>query len=85
MNNKQKARIVTVVIFAFVLLVSSNLVALFPGVLPWILAAFAIPGAWQFCKVAYLWLTTDDKPLSISFPKHKKKVKTYLDYAEVQK
>lgn len=82
MTNKQKARVVTAVIFMFVMLVSSNLVALFPGLLVWILAAFAIPGAWCFCKVAFLWLTTEDTPLTIKIPKHRKKNKTYLDYAE---
>lgn len=82
MNNKQKAKVVTAVIFAFILLLCSNLVALFPAVLVWVLFIFAIPGAWWFCKVAYLWLTTEDTPFQIKLPKHRKKNKTYMDYAE---
>lgn len=80
MNNK-KAKLVTLVLFTFVVLVCANAVKLWPAALPWVLGAFAIPGAWCFCKVAFLWLTTEDTPITIKIPRHKKK-KTYLDYAE---
>lgn len=87
MNSKSKAKIVTVALFVFVVMVCFNLVALFPAALPWILGAFAVPGAWVFCKVLFLWLTTEDKPIiTILLPKlgKHKKPKTYADYAEAK-
>lgn len=83
MNSKKKAKLVTVALFVFVIMVCFNLVALIPAALPWVLGAFALPGAWCFCKVLFLWLTTEDKPLVIRLPQRKnKKAKTYMDYAE---
>lgn len=86
MSSKKKARLVTVALFVFVVMVCFNLVALIPAALPWVLGAFAIPGAWVFCKVLFVWLTTEDKPLTIRLPKlgKHKKPKTYADYAEVK-
>lgn len=68
--NKNKAKLVTIVISVFVLLLCVDMVTIWPKMLPWILGCFAIPGAWKFCRVLYIWLT--DEP----------KEKTYIDYAE---
>lgn len=83
MNSKSKAKLVTVALFVFVVMVCANVVALWPSALPWVLGAFAVPGAWKFCRVMFLWLTTEDKPITIRLPKVKKerKAKTYADYA----
>lgn len=84
MNSKRKAKLVTVALFTFIVLLCANLVALWPEAMPYILAVFAVPGAWKFCRVLYLWLTTEDRPVTVRLPKVKKerKVKTYADYAE---
>ena len=81
--NKNKARLVTVVIFVFVLLLCADAVSIWPAALPYILGAFAIPGAWKFCRVLFIWLTTEDKPVAIKLPirKKEKPVRTYKDYA----
>lgn len=70
---KGKARLVTAIIFAFVVLVCVDLVGIYPRTLPWILGAFAVPGAWKFCRVCFLWLTVVEDPI------------TYEDYAKVPK
>lgn len=67
--SKAKARLVTAVIFAFVMVVSVDFIAIYPKALNWILGAFAVPGAWKFCRVCYIWLQEEEKPL------------TYQDYA----
>lgn len=81
MSSKKKAKLVTVALFVFIVMVCTNLVAIWPEALPWVLGVFAIPGAWKFCRVLYVWLTTDDKPITIRLPRVKKRVKTYADYA----
>ena len=60
--NKNKAKLVTAVIFVFLLLLFADMVSIWPRTLPWILGAFAIPGAWKFCRVLYIWLTVDPEP-----------------------
>lgn len=82
MSNKAKAKLVTIALFVFVLMVCANVVKLWPVTLPWVLGAFALPGAWKFCRVLYIWLTTEDTPITIQIPKRKRQKKTYLDYAE---
>ena len=32
---------------------------LWPVVIPYVLAPFAVAGAWKFCRVAYIWMITD--------------------------
>lgn len=73
--SKTKARLVTVIIFTFIVLVCADLVAIYPRTLPWILGTFAVPGAWKFCRVCFIWLTVreEEPPL------------TYEDYAQVPK
>lgn len=71
--NKAKGRLVTLIIFAFVVLVSVDFIAIYPNALPWILGAFAVPGAWKFCRVCFLWLTAREDPIS------------YEDYANIPK
>lgn len=83
--NKNKARLVTVVIFVFVLLLCADAVSIWPAAMPYILGAFAIPGAWKFCRVLFIWLTTDPEPVKVKLPSWKRKekpVKTYREYAE---
>ena len=83
MNNKNKAKVVTVALCAFILLVCADLVGIYPNALPWVLGVFAIPGAWWFCKTTFLWLTTEDKPIVIPIKRAKhRKPKTYADYAK---
>ena len=65
--SKPKARLITIVIFAFVVLVCVDFVALYPKAMTWILGAFAIPGAWKFVRVCYIWLQEDDR---IPEPEH---------------
>ena len=86
--NKSKARLVTIVIFVFLVLLLADTVSIWPASLPYILGAFAIPGAWKFCRVLYIWLTTEEEetPIMLKIPKWKgwkKPVqeKTYRDYA----
>lgn len=86
MKSKNKARLVTALICVLLTLMFADLVALFPWSLPYILGAFAIPGAWKFARCLYIWLMLDDPALDeIHFPWKKKKEKTYRDYAEVPK
>ena len=70
--NKSKAVIVTAIMFILLVVLAADVVAVIPNALPWILAVFALPGAWLFVKVLYLWLTTEDKPIQIRLPRHKK-------------
>lgn len=69
MKSEHKAKLVTVLIFALLCLLFSDVVAIWPKSLPWILGAFALPGAWKFCRVLYIWLITEDTPLEIEMPK----------------
>ena len=77
--SKRKAQLVTAIIAAFVLLVCVDLVALYPKATIWILGAFAVPGAWKFCRTCYIWLTIpDDMPKTSAYyarvpGRHKKK------------
>ena len=32
---------------------------LWPAVIPYVMAPFAVAGAWKFCRVAYIWMITD--------------------------
>ena len=73
--SKAKARLVTAIIFTFIVLVCVDLVAIYPRTLPWILGTFAVPGAWKFCRVCFLWLTVDEEP----------REKDYEYYAQVPK
>lgn len=65
--SKPKARLITLVIVAFVVLVCVDFVAIYPKAMTWILGTFAVPGAWKFCRVCYIWLQVDDR---IPEPEH---------------
>ena len=71
--NHKKAKLVTVVIFVFVVLLCADAVSIWPRALPYILGAFAIPGAWKFCRTLYVWLIIDEPE------------KSYADYAKEAK
>lgn len=43
-----------------------------PDLAPWILAPFAVIGAWKFARVCYLWITTDP-----TAPAHEEEEFTY--------
>lgn len=86
--SKEKARVATL---AFCILFFGMLAELY-DVMPEsrliILWVFAIPGAWKFVRVVFVWLTTEDKPIEIKIPKwlhRKRKPKTYQEWAEANK
>lgn len=93
MKSESKAKLVTVLLFVLILLLMADVVALWRWTLPWVLGVFAVPGAMKFCRVLYIWLTTEDQPVSIKLPfklpfRKPKKPKgpvTYQEWAEVQK
>jgi hypothetical protein len=89
MKSESKAKLVTILLFVLILLLMADVVALWPWTLPWVLGVFAVPGAMKFCRVLYIWLTTEDQPVSIKLPFRKpKKPKgpvTYKDWADAQK
>ena len=58
--SKRKARLVTAAFSALLLLLLVDLVGIYPRSLPWILGAFAIPGAFKFVRVLYIWFLTED-------------------------
>lgn len=89
MKSESKAKLVTLLLFVLILLLMADVVALWRWTLPWVLGVFAVPGAMKFCRVLYIWLTTEDQPVSIKLPfKKPRKPKgptTYKDWAEAQK
>lgn len=89
MTSKNKAKLVTALLFALILLMLADVVAIWPWTLPYALGVFAVPGACKFCRVLFIWLTTDDQPITIKLPfkKPKKPTKpmTFEEWAEVQK
>ena len=84
--SKGKAKLVTVFMFTMIVLLLADAVAIWPDALPWVLLVFAIPGAWKFVRVLYIWLTTPDNPIVIKLPvwkgwKRPAQAKTYQEYA----
>lgn len=86
MKSTNKARLITALICALLCLMFADIVAIWPRTLPYILGAFAVPGAWKFARTLYIWLITDDpEPVKIALPSwwpfKKKRKLTYEDYA----
>lgn len=52
----KKAKFVTVMFSVMFFSLMGVTVAEAPWSLPWILGAFAIPGAWKFIRTLYIWL-----------------------------
>lgn len=68
--NHKKAKLASAAIVILILLLLADVVALWPGTLPYILGVFAIPGIFKFARTLYMWLTADTRERS------------YMDYAE---
>ena len=86
--SKEKARLATAIFCTCFFGLVANLYRVAPELRLVILWCFAIPGAWKFIRVVFVWLTTEDKPVEIKLPKwlkRKKKPRTYQDFAEVPK
>lgn len=85
--SKDKARLATAAFCVLFFGLMAELYKEVPDSRLIILWCFAIPGAWKFVRVVFIWLTTDDRPIEIKLPKwlRKKKPKTYQDYAEIPK
>ena len=75
--NKNKAKLVTILMFILLVVLAADVVSAIPQTLPWILAPFAMVGAWKFARVLFLWLTTDDEPVTIKFPKWNQKKRRF--------
>lgn len=75
MKSKNKAKLITALTCALLLVLFADTVALWPWTLTWILAAFAIPGAFKFAKVLYIWLLLDDPDPEADFHFKKPKIK----------
>ena len=81
MKSKNKAKLITALVCVLLILMFADIVAIWPGSLPYVLGAFAVPGAWKFARVLYIWLLTDDPDINeIHWPFRRKKL-TYEDYA----
>lgn len=80
--NKNKARLVTILIMILLAVLAADIVGLYPDTLPWILAPFAAAGAWKFARVLFLWLTTEDEPVTIKFPKWNQKKRRFEEVQE---
>lgn len=86
--SKEKARLATAIFCVCFFGLVANLYRIAPELRMTILWVFAIPGGMKFTRVVFVWLTTEDKPVEIKFPKwikRKKKPRTYQDFAEVPK
>lgn len=80
--NKNKAKIVTALMFILLAVLAADVVTAFPQALPWILAPFAMVGAWKFARVLFLWLTTEDEPVTIKFPRWNQRKKRFEEVQE---
>ena len=85
--SKAKARAATI---AFCVLFFGVMAELYRGIPESrliILWCFAVPGAFKFVRVVFIWLTTDDNPVKIRRPKwmrKKEQPRTYKEWAESQ-
>ena len=52
----KKARFVTIMFCGMVFTSLTEIALMAPWTLTWILAAFAVPGAWKFVRVTYIWM-----------------------------
>lgn len=89
MKSENKAKLVTALLFVLIVLLMADMVAMWPWMLPYVLGVFAVPGAIKFCRVLFIWLTTEDAPVQIKLPfKKPRKPKgpvTYTEWSEAQK
>lgn len=86
--SKDKARLATAIFCVCFFGLIANLYRVAPELRMTILWCFAIPGAFKFIRVVFVWLTTDAEPVQIRIPKwlkRKKKPRTYEDFAEAAK
>lgn len=68
-----KMKLVTGLITLLLVLLAADVVAVMPAALPFILGAFALPGVWLFARLLYRWLTSEDVPVRVRLPRHRKK------------
>lgn len=86
--SKEKGRLATAIFCVCFFGLITNLYRVAPELRMTILWCFAIPGAFKFVRVVFIWLTTDSEPVKIQLPKwltRKRKPRTYQDFAEVGK
>ena len=57
--SRGKLKLVAALICAMFFIMLATACWLWPVVLPYVLAPFAVAGAWKFCRVTYIWLSTD--------------------------
>lgn len=70
---KAKGIIVTILIVILLIVLAADVAAVLPNSLPWILGVFASVGVYKFARLLFLWLTTEDTPIPIRFPRHRKR------------
>lgn len=58
-NREQKLRLVAALFCTMFFVMLGTACWLWPVVIPYVLAPFAVAGAWKFCRVAYIWMSTD--------------------------
>ena len=57
--SRGKLKLVAALICAMFFVLLAMACWLWPPVIPYVLAPFAVAGAWKFCRVTYIWLSTD--------------------------
>lgn len=83
--SKDKARLATAIFCVPFFGLIANLYRIAPELRLVILWCFAVPGAFKFIRVVFIWLTTEGEPVKIRLPRwlqRKKKPMSYKDYAE---
>ena len=58
-NREQKLRLVAALFCTMFFSMLALSCWLWPVAIPYVLAPFAVAGAWKFCRVAYIWMSTD--------------------------
>ena len=58
-SREQKLKLVSVLFCTMFFVMLGTACWLWPVVIPYVLAPFAVAGAWKFCRVAYIWMVTD--------------------------
>lgn len=56
---KNKLRLVAALFCGMFFILLGTACWLHPVFLPYVMAPFAVAGAWKFCRVTFLWLTAD--------------------------
>lgn len=81
MKSQKKAKLITALICALLVVMFRDIVDYWPWLLPWILGAFAVPGIMKFARTLYIWMQLEDPVLDeIHWPF--KKRKTYAEHAK---